>query len=134
MKKIILSLLLVISTSLLFSQTYYKAKITELYTYNTTTKEWNLYDKNSDVNITVVVEDEFISFQAKTPSFYKIYTETKEPFNTKSYRGYRYSGKDLKTDTMVKVDILGSNEEGVAMVSIVNSVEGYNFRFFLIKE
>jgi hypothetical protein len=125
MKKIILSLLLVLSTSLLFSQTYYKAKITELYTYNTTTKEWNLYDKNSDVNITVVVEDEFISFQAKTP---------KEPFNTKSYRGYRYSGKDLKTDTMVKVDILGSNEEGVAMVSIVNSVEGYNFRFFLIKE
>jgi hypothetical protein len=35
---------------------------------------------------------------------------------------------------MVKVDILGSNEEGFAMVSIVNSVEGYNFRFFLIKE
>ena len=134
MKKIILSLLLVLSTSLLFSQTYYKAKITELYTYNTTTKEWNLYDKNSDVNITVVVEDEFISFQAKTPSFYKIYSEKREPFNTKSYRGYRYTGKDLKTDTMVKVDILGSDQEGVAMISIVNSVEGYNFRFFLVKE
>ncbi len=126
--------MLVLSTSLLFSQTYYKAKITELYTYNTTTKEWNLYDKNSDVNITVVVEDEFISFQAKTPSFYKIYSETREPFNTKSYRGYRYTGKDLKTDTMVKVDILGSDQEGVAMISIVNSVEGYNFRFFLVKE
>jgi len=134
MKKIILSLIVVFSSLISFSQTYYKAKITELHTFNTSTQEWSLYDKNSDVDITVVVEERFISFQAKTPSFYKIYPETKEPFNTKSYRGYRYSGKDLKTDTMVKIDILGSTDDGVAMVSIVNSVEGYNFRFFLVKE
>ena len=134
MKKFILSLLLVLSTSIVFSQTYYKAKITELHVYNKSTDQWQLSDKNSDVSITVVVEDQFISFQAKTPSFYKIYSETREPFNTKSYRGYRYTGKDLKTDTMVKVDILGSDQEGVAMISIVNSIEGYNFRFFLVKE
>lgn len=134
MKKLILSLLLVLSTSLVFSQTYYKAKITELYVYNKATDQWDLSDKNSDVDITVVVEEKFISFQAKTPSFYKIYSETRETFNTKNYRGYRYTGKDLKTDTMVKVDILGSTQEGVAMISIVNSLEGYNFRFFLVKE
>lgn len=134
MKKILLSVLLILSSCVVFSQTYYKAKMTELFQYNKTTEEWQLTDKNSDVDITVVVEEQFISFQAKTPSFYKIYSETKEPFNSKSYRGYRYTAKDLKTDRMVKLDILGSDSDGVAMVSIVNSAEGYNFRFYLVKE
>ena len=57
MKKFILSLLLVLSTSIVFSQTYYKAKITELHVYNKSTDQWQLSDKNSDVSITVVVED-----------------------------------------------------------------------------
>ena len=133
MKKILFVLALGLVSLFAQAQTYYKATVTELYTYNKNTEEWELYQKNSDVNITVVVEEEFISFQAKTPSFYKIYSNTKEPMSTKSLEGYRYLGKDLKTDKMVKVDVLVSKESQVALLSIINSTEGYNFRFFLTK-
>jgi len=83
MKNILITSFFVLTSFLGIGQNYYKATITEFYTYNESSKEWELYQKNSDVNITVVVEEEFISFQAKTPSFYKIYSNSKEPFNTK---------------------------------------------------
>jgi hypothetical protein len=133
MKNLLLTLFLGLISLVGNTQSYYKATITELYTYNKSTEEWDLYQKNSDVNITVVVEDEFVSFQAKTPSMYKIYTNTKEALNTKSLSGWRYLGKDLKSDKMVKIDILISNDSPVALISIVNVSDGFNFRFFLTK-
>lgn len=133
MKNIFLTLLFSFICLFGFSQTYYKATVTEMYTYDKTNKEWTLYQKNSDVNITVVIEDEFISFQAKTPSMYRIYLSTKEELNTKSLSGYRYSAKDLKGEKMVKIDVLVSNDSPVAMVSIIDIDEGYNLRFFLTK-
>jgi hypothetical protein len=133
MKHLLITLFFVLTAIVGSSQSYYKATVTEFYTYNKSTQSWELYQKNSDVNITVVVEDEFVSFQAKTPSMYKIYENSKEPFNTKSSKGYRYLGKDLKSDKMVKVDILISDDSPVALISIVNVNDGYNFRFFLTK-
>lgn len=133
MKNIFLTLLFSFICLFGFSQTYYKATVTEMYTYDKSNKEWTLYQKNSDVNITVVIEDEFISFQAKTPSMYRIYLSTKEELNTKSLSGYRYSAKDLRGEKMVKIDVLVSNDSPVAMVSIIDIDEGYNLRFFLTK-
>ena len=133
MKKFYLLLLSFVLTSLCFSQTYYKATITEMYTYNSQKEEWELYQKNSDVNITVVIEDEFISFQAKTPSMYKIFLSTKEAISTKSLKGYRYNAKDLKEEKPVKIDVMVSEESQLAIVSIINLKEGYNLRFILTK-
>jgi hypothetical protein len=133
MKKILFFVLLVISGVIGYSQSYYKATLTELYTYDKSSEEWILYQKNTDANITVVVEDEFVSFQAKTPSMYRIYLENKEPINTKSLRGYRYLGKNLKTDKMVKIDVLISNDSPVALISVINASDGFNLRFFLSK-
>ena len=131
-KTLILSLLILISI-FGYSQNFYKATITEMYTYNSDKEEWELYQKNSDVNITVVIEDEFINLQAKTPTMYKIYTNSKEAINTKTLKGYRYLAKDLKQEKMVKIDILISDETPVALVSIIDSREGYNLRFYLTK-
>lgn len=133
MKKILLSLVLFLISTLCFSQTYYKATITEMYTYNSQSEEWELYQKNSDVNITVVIEDEFISFQAKTPTMYKIYLDTKDPISTKNLKGFRYQAKDLKEDKMVKIDVMVSEESQLALVSIINVKQGYNLRFILTK-
>jgi len=116
-----------------FAQTFYKATITEMYMYDRNKEEWTLYQKNSDVNITVVIEDEFISLQAKTPTMYKIYLNSKEPMNTKSLKGYRYLAKDLKEEKMVKIDVVVSEEAEMAIVSIINHNEGYNLRFYLTK-
>lgn len=131
MKKLFLTLILVVSTLLLTAQTYYKATLTEMYTYNNTNKEWDLYSKNSDVSITVVVEPQFISFQAKKPSMFKVYENTKEEMNTKSLSGYRYTAKDLREDQLVKIDILAHKESKTAVISIINVSEGYNLRYFL---
>ena len=131
MKKTILTLFLIVFSLVLTAQTYYKATLTEMYTIDKTTNEWDLYQKNSDVNITVVVEPSFISFQAKKPTMYKVYENTKEPMNTKSLSGYRYTAKDLREDQMVKIDVLVHKESKTAVISIINYSEGYNFRFFL---
>lgn len=133
MKNLILSAILIFSSLFGFTQTYYKASITEMYTWNRVEKEWELYQKNSDVNITVVIEDQFISFQAKTPSMYKIYLNSKEELKTKTLSGFRYSAKNLKEDNIVKIDVLVSNESPIAVVSIIDMDEGYNLRFFLTK-
>lgn len=133
MKKSILLFVLLITGLISFSQSYYKATTTEMYTYNSSNKDWELYQKNSDMNITVVVEDKFITFQAKTPSMYRIYESTKEPLVVKSFKGYRYSAKDLKEETMVKIDVLAHEDSQVALVSIINYEGGYNFRFYLTK-
>lgn len=131
MKKLFLTLTLVVSTLLLTAQTYYKATLTEMYTYNNSNKEWELYSKNSDVSITVVVEPQFISFQAKKPSMFKVYENSKEEMNTKSLSGYRYTAKDLREDQIVKIDILAHKESKTAIISIINASEGYNLRYFL---
>ena len=133
MKHLLITLVFALSSLLGLTQSYYKATVTEMYTYNKSTEEWELYQKNSDVNITVVIEDEFISFQAKTPSMYKIYPDSKESLTTKTLKGYRYLGKDLREDKMVKIDVLISNDSPVAIISIINSNQGFNLRFFLTK-
>jgi hypothetical protein len=138
MKKIIIVLVSVLFSLGLTAQEYYKAVLTELYTYNNDKDEWELYQKNSDVSINVVVEKEFISFQAKTPSFYKIYLETAEPVNTKTLKGYRYSARDLKSNSMVKIDVLAGKQntdsQGVGVISIINKEENFNFRFFIVTQ
>jgi len=110
MKKLFFTLSFILFSLILTAQTYYKATLTEMYTLDNVTKEWNLYQKNSDVSITVVVEPGFISFQAKKPTMYKVYENTKEAVNTKSLSGYRYTGKDLREDQMVKIDVLAHKE------------------------
>lgn len=135
MKTILLSTLLILLSLFSNSQTYYKATVSEMYTYNKLSDSWDLYQKNSDVNITVVVEKEHISFHAKSPTMYKLYSETRVPLDVKPYKGYRYNAKDLKNDNMVKVDIMASESSSLVMISIINYDTGYNFRYFLtIKE
>lgn len=133
MKKLSVFLVLIFLSLSSFAQTFYKATITEMYTLDRTNEEWKLYQKNSDVNITIVIEDEFISIQAKTPTMYKIYLNSKEPMNTKSLKGYRYLAKDLKEEKMVKIDVVVSEEAEMAIVSVINQDVGYNLRFYLTK-
>lgn len=133
MKKVIFLIGLLFCSLLSNAQeSTYKAVATELYTWNKIQNSWDLHTKNSNTTIVVVVEKEFITFQAKSPSMYKIYVNTKKSLDTKSMTGYRYDGKDLKNDIMVKVDVLREIEGSVVLVSIINDLEGINLRFFLV--
>jgi hypothetical protein len=131
MKKFLLFTFFVFIYLFSVGQTFFRATTTEMYTINKNTEEWSLYEKNSNTDIVVVMEHEFITFQARTPTMYKIYLNTKESVSSKSLKGYRYSAKDLKEDVIVIIDILKSTESPIVLISIVNSSEGYNLRFFL---
>ena len=133
MKSLILAVVLSLSSLFVNAQNYYKATLAELYTYNGKEDSWDLYQKNSDVNIVIVVEEEFINIQAQSPSFYKILLSTKEPINSKSFVGSRYVAKDLKKETYLKIDILNHLTSDVIVISIVDRDGGINFRYFLTK-
>lgn len=133
MKSLILSLVLVLSSLFLNAQVQYKATLTELYVYNETTEDWDLYKKNPDVNIMIISEEEFITIQAKSPNMYKIYTDTKKPLTTKNFSGNSYVAKDLKNDSLVKIDILQHLTSEYIVISIFNKTEGLNLRYFLTK-
>jgi hypothetical protein len=131
MKKIIFTLILSFISLFSFSQTVYRCYMAELYLWNTSTEEWKLDTKLSDLKIDVTVEDEFISFHAKTPTMYKVYNNSKEPMTTKSLEGLRYNGRDLRTDDEVKIDVFKSKNSNIGVISIVNMKKGFNFRYFL---
>lgn len=132
MKSFFLSLAFVLISFIASSQTIYRASITEFHTWNTIKEEWELHSKNSDVKIQVCVEDEFLTIFAQSPTMYKIYKNTKESISFSKYSGYRYTAKDLKTDLLVVLDIVGSSTDGVALLSVMNKSERYNLRYFLI--
>lgn len=130
MKKFILTLTLALISLFSFSQTYYVASLTEMYTYNSKTEGWDLYQKNNDVSINVVLEEEFVSFQAKTPTFFRIYKNTGEDISTKSFSGMRYKGYDLKRDNSVYIDICKFSESSY-LISIIKAGD-YNLRYFIV--
>jgi hypothetical protein len=131
MKKFFLTCVLVFGFLLSPSQDYYKAYTTEMYTFNNISKEWELYQKNSDTEITIVIENEFLSIQGKSPSMYKIYSESKEDISNKNLVGIRYKARDLKRDLQVTIDIVKISTNNTAMISVINHNDGYNFRFFV---
>lgn len=133
MKTLLLSLILSLTTLFSSAQNYYRATLAELYTHNQKEDSWDLYQKNSDVNIVIVVEEEYINIQAQSPSFYKIYVNTKEPINSKSFTGSRYIAKDLKKETLLKIDILNHLTTDYIVLSVIDNEKGLNFRYFLTK-
>ena len=73
MKKLIILLCFILSYFVSEAQeTTYKAVATELYVWDKVQKVWDLNTKNSNTSIFVVVEKDFITFQAKSPSMYRI--------------------------------------------------------------
>ena len=130
MKKLIFTIFALIVGVVSYSQDVYKAYSTEMYTYNKDYKEWNLYEKNSDINIRIVVEEFFLTIQAKSPSMFKINQSSKEDVNTENFFGYRYLAKDLKEDVYVTIDIVRYKHEK-AMISITNMSQGYRLIFYI---
>jgi hypothetical protein len=131
MKKLILflGLFLTLITSI-GAQSYYVATKTEMYMYNTQTSEWELYQKNSDVSITVVLEDEFVHFQAKTPTIFKLYKSTRTDISGKTFEGFRYDALDLKKNLNCTIDILKLNEQEY-MISVISNSREYNLRYYI---
>jgi hypothetical protein len=131
MKKLILSLILVISSVLsLSAQSYYTSTKTEMYTYDNETEKWVLYQKNSDVNIVVVLEEEFVTFQAKTPTMFKIYKSTGKEISGEKFTGYRYDAVDLRKNTKCSIDVIKFSESSY-MISIISGGYEYNLRYYI---
>lgn len=115
-----------------FSQTnewYYKAISTELYIKNDYTDKWELHQKNGNTNITIVMEDEFISIQAQKPTIYRIYRENTTDISNDKITGMRYVAKDLKSEQYCTLDVIKSRTSEYYLLSIVNGK--INLRYFI---
>lgn len=133
MKKILLLLILVVSSTVAFSQIHVTSTITEMYTYNTRTEDWDLYQKNSDVKITIVLEEDFITFLAKKPTMYKIYKSSAQEIKTKSLEGMRYRAIDLRAEVECTIDVLRLDNGGY-LVSVIPKDRSYNLRYWVPEE
>lgn len=129
MKKIVLILSLLFCGIVSFAQSYYVATKTELYAYNSNNEEWELYQKNSDVNITMVLEDEFLSIHANSPTMYKLYKSSGKNISGKDFEGYRYDALDFKKNELCKVDIIKFSETSY-LISVVKGTD-YNLRYYI---
>lgn len=133
MKKVLLTLGLILMTVVGFSQTPYRVKTTEMYTYNSNTSEWELYQKNGDVNIVMTLEEKgVITIQAKTPSMYRFDKESGISISGETFSGYRYDGVDLRENEDCKIDII-KKTSGTYIVSIIKSGK-YNLRYYILPE
>lgn len=130
--KWLLPILFVLISSIGHTQTnewYYKAISTEIHVKNTYTGEWDLYQKNAATNITVVVENDFISIQAQKPTIYRIYKTNLQDVSTDKIEGTRYVAKDLKSDEYCTIDVLKSRTSDYYMISVIKS--GINLRYLI---
>ena len=133
MKKVLLTLGLILMTVVGFSQTPYRVKTTEMYTYNSNTSEWELYQKNGDVNIVMTLEEKgVITIQAKTPSMYRFDKESGVAINGETFNGYRYDGIDLRENESCKIDVI-KKTNGTYIISIIKSGK-YNLRYYILPE
>jgi hypothetical protein len=130
MKNLILTLVILLGSFVAKSQTVYRAVMAELYVLNSN-KEWTLDTKLSDLKINVTVEEEFITISAKSPTMYRVFINSKEQISSKTLKGYRYSGVDLKSSDNVTIDVMRSTESDIGIISIVNLDKKFNFRYFL---
>jgi len=129
MKKIIIFLSLLFCAMFGYSQSYYVAIRTELYTYNFNSEEWELRQNNPDVNIIVVMEEEFITIEANSPTMYKIFKDTGKDIEGKTFSGYRYKSIDLKKNDICSMDVVKFGDSSY-MISIIKGTE-YNLRYYI---
>jgi hypothetical protein len=109
-------------------ETYFKAYSTEFHIKDNY-GDWSLHQKNGKTNITMVLEEDFLSIHAQKPTVYKIYKTSSEPLKTENLKGSRYIGKDLKTEESCTIDILQYKQTDVYIISIVKG--DFNFRYFV---
>ena len=134
MKKILLLLTILITTVTTYSQEneeYYVATSTEMYIRNKNTNEWELYQKNGSTSITIIIEKDFISIQAKKPSIYKIFNSGEKIISTENLQGTRFLAKDLKSEEICNVDILKIKSTDYYVINI--TLNEYNLRYFISK-
>lgn len=118
MKKLLLSLTLILSLNFSFGQNYYKAISTEMYVKNTTTDKWEVYSKNDDTNITIVIEDGVINIQAQSPTLYRIDSDDRDKIDSKSFYGYKYYATELKKDLKCYIDVVKHKTSKMYIISV----------------
>jgi hypothetical protein len=112
MKKVLLSLFLLLIASFCFGQnsesTVYKIFRTEFYIYSQSEEKWVLQSRNDDVEIDMVSYKNVINIQAKTPTLFRIDKTTEESIGggNKDYFGYRYAAIECVNMNKCTIDLV----------------------------
>jgi len=133
MKKLLFTLLLTFVSVISFSQTYHTATKTEMYVFNRNLEKWELYDVNLNVDIVVVLEENFVTIQANSPTMYRILQGSAKNISQKDFKGYRYEAIDLKKDIKCYIDIIETDNDSNYIISIFK-LNDYILRYYMKSE
>lgn len=132
MKKFLLSILLVGSFFVSKAQIAYSCYTAEIHKWNSTKKTFELSQKNSDIDITIVFDEDIMNIQAESPSFFKFFEFSKKDISTKDYEGVRFTATDCRKEKNCNIDIIKYLDK--IAISIVYIDDGLNFRYFVKKD
>lgn len=139
MKKIFITLLIIITSFVAFSQTnnatYYTVYQTELYIYNNRTNQWDLETQNKNTDIEMVFYINSINIQAKTPTLYKLKTESKQTFRLDNgLYGVSFDALDCVNDVLCRVDyVYSTSNKSFFLISVTfenNDLGKVNLRYY----
>lgn len=130
MKKIILTIFLIISTIVGYSQSYYTASVSSVYFWDRSNANWKLYQKYNKVSITIVFEKSIMSIQSKSPTTYKIEKSSGEKIDIDSFKGVRYSATELNSDDDCIIDFIDYGDN-TYLISIIYPKLLTNLRYLV---
>lgn len=112
----------------------YEIYQTEFYIYNKNSETYELETRNRDVSIQMVFCKDAINIQAKTPTLFKVKTESKKFFQGEGYRGYRFDAFECVEEKTCKVDyVFNESDKTKFMLSVTfedETLGGVNLRYY----
>lgn len=134
MKKILLTIALALTLMVSHAQessTVYQAYNSSWYVWEN--DEWVLQTENKDVDISMVFYKNSINIQAKTPTLYKLRTETKKTINEKNIYGQSFEALECVNEYNATVSYIYFRDDNKAfLLSIIFKKDGrsVNFRYY----
>ncbi len=127
MKKLIVCLLAILLSSTAFTQSVYKAFMTEGYRWNSYLKEWQLDVTHKDTHIDIYILERRIDIDANSPVTIILKYGSKD-ISGKDWTGKRWEGYADGEDCTI--DLIKFEGENYFLLSLLTNNCSYNLRYY----
>lgn len=134
MKHLLLLIAILFTFNYAQSQTdYYRAYRTEIYRYNVYTEEWDLIQKNTDLNIEVAFTRNVITINAELATSYKLYPPYEEKIIGSNTTIARWKAYEITKSMDCTVDLVKYPNTNFTVLSVIynDASPAVNLRYYL---
>lgn len=112
---------------------YYRAYRTEIYRYNVYTEEWDLIQKNTDLNIEVAFTRNVITINAELATSFKLYPPYEEKVTGNNTTIARWKAYEITKSMDCTVDLVKYPNTNFTVLSVIYSdpSPAVNLRYYL---